>query len=159
VESAEHDRLQLPVQRIEQVEPSLQLTLPLSPTVISQVEPPEQSRLHDAPHDPEHSLSSVHASVQLSPSHEVPSVLHAAPGSQAHEVPLHVGAAVSPPQATRVRAETAIEARTKRIPAGDAARVPGATPVIPATWPNRWPPPYEPCTRGVRWARVLRCAR
>lgn len=47
------------------VDPSVQLTLPLSPTVTSQVEPPLQSMLQDAPHAPVHSLSSVQSTLQL----------------------------------------------------------------------------------------------
>jgi hypothetical protein len=103
-ESAEHDSEHEPVQVMSQVAPSLQLTLLLGPTVITQVDPPEQSRLHESPHEPLHSLSSTQSSVQLSPSHAEPPMSHAAPGSQVHDIPTHVGGGVSfPPQATRSR--------------------------------------------------------
>jgi hypothetical protein len=91
VESPEHEIEQVSRQRISQVEPSVQVTLLLGPTVMMQVEPPAQSRLHEEPHSPVHSLSSTQSSEQLFCSHEVPSVLQAEPGSHEHEVPLHVG--------------------------------------------------------------------
>jgi hypothetical protein len=56
VESLEHDSEQLAVQRIRQVAPSVQVTLLLGPTVMSQVEPFPQSTLHESPHDPLQSL-------------------------------------------------------------------------------------------------------
>jgi hypothetical protein len=103
-ESAEHDSEHVSVQVMSQVEPSVQVTLLLSPTVMMQVEPPAQSTLHDEPHAPLHSLSSTQSSEQLFSSQSVPSVLHAEPGSHEHDVPLHVGGGVSlPPQATRMR--------------------------------------------------------
>jgi hypothetical protein len=80
---------------MRQVAPSLQVTLPLGPTVISQVEPPEQSTLHDAPHEPVHSLSLVQSRLQLPPSQAEPSVVQAVPASHAHEVPLQVGVGTS----------------------------------------------------------------
>ncbi len=91
VESGEHDSEQLPVHRMSQVAPSLHETLPLAPTVMSHVEPPEQLTLHDWPHVPLHSLSLVHASEQLLPAQLEPSMSHEVPASQAHDVPLHVG--------------------------------------------------------------------
>lgn len=104
------------MQRIRQVAPSVHEMLLLSPIVISQVEPPPQSMLHDEPHEPLHSFSSEQSSVQLLPSHEVPSVEQAAPGSQAHDVPVQVGAAVSLPQATRNDVNSAIKTSLMRSP-------------------------------------------
>ena len=91
VESAEHDSEHEPVHRMSQVAPSLQLMLPLGPSVISHVEPPEQSMLHELPQVPLHWLWSVQSSVQLLPAQLEPSMSQALPASHEHDVPVHVG--------------------------------------------------------------------
>ena len=91
MESGEHDSEHEPVQRMLHVAPSEQLTLPLAPTVMSHVEPPEHSMLHDMPHVPLHWLSSVQPSVQLLPAQPEPSMSQAVPASHVHELPVHVG--------------------------------------------------------------------
>lgn len=102
VESAEHDSEQLSVQRMSQVAPPVQVTLPLGPRVRLQVEPPPQSMLHELPQVPLHSLSRLQSSEQLLPAQPEPSMSQAAPASHAHEVPVQVGGGTGslPPQAT-----------------------------------------------------------
>lgn len=105
------------MQRIRQVAPSVHETLLDGPIVISHVEPPEQSMLHDEPQEPLHSLSSMQSRVQLLPSQEVPSVEQAEPGSQEHDVPVHVGGGgPSPPQATRNDVNSASKTSLMRSP-------------------------------------------
>jgi hypothetical protein len=99
VESDEHDSEHEPVQRMSHVAPSLQLTLPLAPSVITHVDPPEQSMLHDVPQVPLHWLSSVHPREQLLPAQLEPSMSHSEPASQVQDVPEHVGGGASLPQA------------------------------------------------------------
>lgn len=113
VESAEHDIEHEPVQVIVQSEPSLQVTLPLSPTVMTQVEPPEQSRLHESPHEPLQSLEDVQSSEQLACSHDDPLVSQAAPGSQVQLVPVQVGGSAPPPHAVTARDIANVVARAR----------------------------------------------
>lgn len=82
---------QEPVQVTWQVEPSLQLTLPLLPTVTSQVAPLPQSILHEAPQLPVHMLWSPQLSVQLSPEQLLPPRSQACPLGHEQLVPVHVG--------------------------------------------------------------------
>ena len=56
VESDEHESEHESVQRMSQTDPPEHVTLPLGPSVSSQVEPPTQSTRHDAPQVPLHSL-------------------------------------------------------------------------------------------------------
>jgi len=95
------------------VAPSEQLTLPLAPRVISHVEPPEQSMLHDMPQVPLHSLLSVHPRVQLLPAQLEPSMSHALPASQVHDVPVHVGGG----GASLPQADVSPSATKRRTPA------------------------------------------
>jgi hypothetical protein len=109
IASGEHASEQESVQRMSQVAPSLHYTLPLAPTVIVHVEPPEQSTLHELPQLPLHSLSIAQASVQLEPAQAEPSMSQAVPLSQAHEVPVQVGGGTSSPPQAAIRARTARE--------------------------------------------------
>ncbi len=114
VESGEHDSEHDPVQRMSHVAPSEQEMLPLAPSVMLQVEPPEQSMLHDIPHVPLHWFSSVQPSVQLSPAQLDPSMSHALPASHVHDVPVHVGGGgASLPQAEA--SPSATKSRTPEI--------------------------------------------
>ena len=121
VDPAPHDSEHEPVQRTVHVDIPAQSTLPLSPTVTSQSEPPLQLMLHEFPQAPVHVLSFVHASVQLSPLHPESPISHAAPGSHAHEAPAQVGGGVPPPHAAettvRDKAVIAIKIRLDMSPA------------------------------------------
>ncbi len=114
VESAEHDREQVSTQRISQVLPLAQVTLPLGPTVIRHVEPMAQSTLHELPHVPLHSLWSPQSSEQLLPAQLEPSMSQAEPASQAHEVPVQVGGPASWPHAASTKAATTTRDRRTR---------------------------------------------
>lgn len=121
VDPAPHDSEHEPVQRTVHVDIPAQSTLPLSPTVTSQSEPPLQLMLHELPQAPVHVLSFVHASVQLSPLHPESPISHAAPGSHAHEAPVQVGGGVPPPHAAettvRDKAVITIKIRLDMTPA------------------------------------------
>jgi hypothetical protein len=102
-ESELHDIEHPAVQCTVQVEPPLQLTLPLGPTVRSQSDIPEQLTLHDAPHEPLHALLSVHASEQLDPLQPELPMSHDVPAGHEHELPAHTGGGgVSLPQANTI---------------------------------------------------------
>lgn len=81
-----------------QVDPPLQVTLPLFPTVVVQVEPLPQSMLQEASQLPVHVLWSEHARVQLP---VVPHVLcanpHADPGGHEQLAPVQDGGFVVVP--------------------------------------------------------------
>jgi hypothetical protein len=100
----EHD----PVQVTVHFEPSLQETLPLAPTVTSQVDPPPQSMLQEAPHSPVHSLFSLQSRLQLSPSHSLPERSQASSAGHWQLDPLQSGCATSsePPQARTMRVQS-----------------------------------------------------
>src|SRR5262245_11129162 len=91
VEPFAHDIEQPAVQRIVHVEPPLQSTLPLGPTVRSHVDWPAQLTLHDSPHCPVHVLPFVQASEQLDPAHPELPRSHEVWAGHEHEVPLQVG--------------------------------------------------------------------
>ena len=73
---------------IEHVAPSLQVTLPLSPTVAVQLAP-LQSMLHDAPHSPRHVLPLSQSSEQLDDPQALPENEQASPAAQLQLVPVH----------------------------------------------------------------------
>ena len=85
-----------PVQDTVQVDPPVQLTLPLAPTVTSQVDPPPQSMLQEAPQVPLHWLLSEQSRLQLSPSHSLPPRSQASPAGHVQLVPVHSGGGTSP---------------------------------------------------------------
>lgn len=100
-ESSLHDSEHEPAQRTSQVAPLAQVTLPLPPTVRAQSEPPAQLALHDSPHVPEHSVSSVQLNVQLAPAQSEPSRSQAVPAGHEHDEPVQAGGGgpSSPPHA------------------------------------------------------------
>ena len=87
-----------------QVAPPEQSTLPLAPTVMSQVDDPVHLRLHDSPHAPEQSLLLAQLSEQLLP-HVAVVMSQAAPDGQAQLAPLQVGGVpvLPPPHAAPIR--------------------------------------------------------
>jgi len=91
VEPSPHANEQLPVQCTVQVEPPVQSTLPLGPTVTSHSEPPLHEMLHDSPQVPLQLLSDEQDSEQLLPLHAESPISHAFPAGQAHDVPTHSG--------------------------------------------------------------------
>lgn len=85
-----------------QVEPSLQSILALVPTTRSQVEPPLQSTVHDAPQLPVHSLSLLQSSEQLFPLQPESPRSQDVPAGQSQVEPVHSGGGgESLPHATR----------------------------------------------------------
>lgn len=116
VESGAHDSEQVSVQRMLHVEPPLQVTLPLAPTVRSQREPPAQLALHELPQAPVQVLSIGQLSVQLSPAQPESPRSQAVPASQAHELPVQAGGGTSsPPQATTAKASQVERANVRMV--------------------------------------------
>jgi len=85
-----------PVHVTWQVEPSVQVTLPLSPTVGLHVDMPAQSTLHDLPHVPWHVLWSLQASEQLSWVPQALAVMsHVMPDEHVQLAPVQLGGGAS----------------------------------------------------------------
>ena len=159
---------QEPVQLTWQVAPPVQSTLPLAPTVRSQVEPPAQLALHDSPHAPLHSLPMLQSRLQLSPAQSLPPRSQACPAGHAQVEPVQSGGTVvaaSLPQAERMKEKArtgtrrhecmALRYRRTRAGQGDA---------ISRTWaPAPVPFMHEPPGRwgtAIRWegaGRGRRC--
>lgn len=96
-QDTEHELMQCTVH----VEPLAQVTLPLSPTVISHSASAWQLTLQDLPHVPVHVLPLLHASEQLSPPQPESVMSHDAFAGHEHDAPLHSGF-VPPPQPARM---------------------------------------------------------
>ena len=87
-----------PSQVMWQIDPPEQVALPLLPRVTVQLEPLLQSRLHDSPQAPVHSVSAAHFREQLLPSHELPPMSHASPALHTQLDPAHSGREAPLPQ-------------------------------------------------------------
>lgn len=86
--------------------PPEQSTLALGPTVIVHIEVPVHLRLHDEPHEPEHSFMFAQSSVQLLP-HVASLIVQDCPDGHVHDEPVHLGGGLSlVPQAARTTAIT-----------------------------------------------------
>ena len=112
VESVLHDSEHEPWQRTVQVEPPVQPTLPLGPTVRSHSEAPPQVALQEGPQAPVHWLLLAQLSVQLEAAQPELPRSHEVSAGQVHEVPTHLGGGgpSSPqPASTRARARARSE--------------------------------------------------
>jgi hypothetical protein len=125
VESALQDIEHEPVQRTVHVEPPVQPTLALAPTVTSQSDMPAQLMLHESPQVPVQVLPLAQASEHESPAQPESPMSQDVFVGHAHELPVQVGGGVeSPPQATSTH-----ETNAKLIPQSFMKPVWGQTPL------------------------------
>jgi hypothetical protein len=96
---------QLPSHVMWQVAPPEQSTLALAPTVIVQVEVPVHLRLHDEPHEPEHSFMFAQSSEQLAPQLSF-ETSHDSPDGHVQVVPVHFGGLLLPQPSARQTRES-----------------------------------------------------
>lgn len=117
-----------PVHVMWHVEPPAQVTLPLLPTVTVHVDWLLQSRLHDSPQVPLHSVWSAHLSEQLSFSQALPPRSHDVPALHTQLDPVQSGGAPAllPPQWAAAQRKNRAVARWKNRVIIMVARCPGA---------------------------------